>query len=98
MARLYDRSQKRRHRIKDGIQKVWDVSAQGDDSILAWTSDENAPYTVYIGSAWEMFANQDSSNLFWTLGRISGYAEPFENIELLNTETNSITLLNFVIY
>ena len=32
--------------IKTGIQRVWDISAQGDKSILAWTTQTAAPYTV----------------------------------------------------
>ena len=52
----------------EGVQRVWDVSAQGDKTILAWTSQTTAPYTVYIGSDSYIFANQDSSYLFSYIG------------------------------
>ena len=51
-----------------GVQKVWDVSAVEDKTILAWTSQTSAPYTVYIGSDTYIFANQDSSYLFSYIG------------------------------
>ena len=51
-----------------GVQRVWDVSAQEDKTILAWTSQTSAPYTVYIGSDLPIYANQDSSYLFSYIG------------------------------
>ena len=68
-----------------GVQRVWDVSAQEDKTILAWTSQTSAPYTVYIGSDTYIFANQDSSYLFSYIG----YSEKC-------TSTETITNLNLL--
>ena len=78
---------------KEGVQRVWDVSARGDDSILAWTLQTRAPYTVYIGSPYEIFGNQISKYLFSYLG----YADTpgaedetvtvIDNMNLLNTSS-----------
>ena len=65
----------------------WDVSAQGDGSILAWyTQNANGSYKVYIGSDWEMFGNYNSTNLFANVGKSSKStsATTITNINLLN--------------
>ena len=67
---------------------VWDVSAQGDKSIVAWyTQNANGSYTVYIGSDYEIFGNMDSSYLFSQIGRSSKCTstETIKNLALLNT-------------
>ena len=50
------------------VKSVWDVSQSRDESILAWTKQESAPYTVYIGSDSAILANVDSSYLFYAIG------------------------------
>ena len=48
---------------------AWDVSAQGDSSILAWyTKNSNGTFKVYVGSDYEIFGNTDSSYLFRSVG------------------------------
>ena len=73
----------------EGVQKVWDVSAQNDGSIKAWTSQNASPYTVYIGSDFEIFANQNSSRLFSNISvsttRI--ISEKISGLNLLNTSS-----------
>ena len=70
-----------------GVAKVWDVSAQNDGSIKAWTSQTSAPYTVYIGSDFEIFANQNSTYLFGNIGRGTSCTatETLKGLNLLNT-------------
>ena len=46
----------------------WDVSANQDKSIMAWTPKLTAPYTVHIESASTIYANKDSTNLFSYIG------------------------------
>ena len=71
-----------------GVQKVWDVSAMSDGSIKAWTSQTSAPYTVYIGSDNEIFANQNSSYLFAHIGYGSATAsQTIINIDTLNVRS-----------
>ena len=89
-----------------GVQKVWDVSAMTDGSIKAWTSQTETPYTVYIGSNDEIFANQNSSYLFNWIGyagprwREPDYTatatETISNISLLNT--SSVTDMSRMFY
>ena len=67
---------------------TWDVSAQGDNSILAWyTQNSNGSYKVYIGSDSEIFGNRDSSSLFEYIGNSDKCTatETITNINLLNT-------------
>lgn len=52
----------------EGVKRIWDVSAQGDETILAWTLQDTAPYTIYIGSETSIYANPDSSYLFSYIG------------------------------
>ena len=70
-----------------GVQRVWDVSAQEDGSIIAWTSNTTAPYTVYIGSDYYMLANQNSTNLFAYIGYSESCTatETLVNLDLLST-------------
>jgi len=72
----------------DEIEHVWDASAQGDNSIIAWTADTEAPYTVYVGSRHEMYANKNSSYLFANIGYGSSTTatETIGNLNLLHTE------------
>ena len=65
----------------------WDVSARGDNSILAWyTTNANGSVKVYIGSDAEIFANQDSRDLFAYIGYSDKCTstETITNIDLLN--------------
>ena len=62
----------------------WDVSARGDESIIAWRTS-TAPYTVYISSDDEIFANQNSSYLFSAIGSGSN-----------STATAAVTGLNLL--
>ena len=68
--------------------KAWDVSARGDNSIIAWyeTSNSNGALKVHIGSNDEIFGNQDSSYLFCYIGctNICTATESITNIGLLN--------------
>ena len=67
---------------------AWDVSAQGDNSIIAWyDTNANETYKVYIGSNDEIFGNVDSSYLFndIALSRYCTATEVITNIDLLNT-------------
>ena len=66
---------------------AWDVSAQGDGSILAWyTKNSNGTFKVYVGSDYEMFGNTDSSYLFRSVGVSENCTstETITNINLLN--------------
>ena len=83
--------------IASGVQKVWDVSAIGDGSIKAWTSQTSAPYTVYIGSDFEIFANQDASYLFAYIGFAGDDADgdgSIEESERYYTATATDTISN----
>jgi len=81
-----------------GVQNVWDVSAQRDSSILAWYSEESAPYTVYIGSNDDIYGNVDSSYLFSYIGYGTSCTEtePVDELNLLRTEnvTNMSYMFN----
>ena len=69
---------------------AWDVSAQGDSSILAWyTRNSNGSFKVYIGSDYEIFANTISTNLFHYVGQstICTSAETITNLNLLNVSS-----------
>ena len=63
----------------------YDVSAQGDKSIIAGyeDKDKNGKYEVYIGSDFDIYVNKNSSYLFANTSIVS-----IENVELLYT-TNS---------
>ena len=63
---------------------VWDVSAFGDKSILAWYGNDNI---VHIGSISEIYANQNSSYLFANVGREAKTTGEFkyQNSSLLHT-------------
>ena len=81
------------------VDTVWDVSAQGDNSILAWYEPSaNGTYKVYIGSNDEIFGNVDSSSLF----RYIGYSENctstemITNLDLLNT--SNVTDMRLMFY
>ena len=74
-----------------GAAKVWDVSAAGDNSIKAWTSQTSAPYTVYIGSDGEIFANQDSSYLFSYIGYGENATATTTVVDLNKLNTSSVT-------
>ena len=66
---------------------AWDVSAQQDKSILAWyDTNENGSLKVYIGSDSEIFANQNSTNLFAYIGyaEICTSTDTINNLNLLN--------------
>ena len=67
---------------------AWDVSAMGDNSIIAWYEPSaNGTVKVYIGSNDEIFGNVDSSYLFSYIGDSNNCTatEIISNIELLNT-------------
>ena len=69
---------------------AWDVSAQGDSSILAWyTKNSNGTFKVYVGSDYEMFGNTDSSYLFRSVGLSENCTstETITNINLLNVSS-----------
>ena len=72
--------------------KAWDVSAEEDNSIIAWYENNgNGSVKVYIGSNEKIYANTDSSYLFSYIGK-SSYCtstETITNLELLNT--NNVT-------
>ena len=95
MPRIWDSTEKT-WTFKSGIQRVWDVSATGDDSILAWTSNTTAPYTVYIGSNDEIFANQNSSYLLSYIGYGSNCTKTsvVTTLDLLNT--TSVTNMGYM--
>ena len=64
----------------------WDVSAVGDNSIIAWYTG-SGPYQVYIGSDEFMCANKDSSYLFSYIGYASTCeaTSVINGLEILNT-------------
>ena len=65
----------------------FDVSAQGDNSIIAWSEpSDNGTVKLYIGSNDEIFGNVDSSYLFAGIGDSSNCTatETITNIGLLN--------------
>ena len=66
---------------------TWDVSAEQDKSILAWyTKNSNGSLKVYIGSDAEIFANQNSTDLFAYIGYATTCTstETITNLNLLN--------------
>jgi len=71
-----------------GVQNVWDVSAQRDNSILAWYSETSAPYTVYIGSNDDIYGNVNSSYLFSYIGYGENCddTQVIQGLNLLHTE------------
>ena len=74
---------------------AWDVSEMQDKSIMAWYAEgDTAPYTIYIGSNDEIFANQNSGYLFSYIGYASNCTatETITNIEELNI--SSVTKMN----
>ena len=76
---------------------AWDVSAQGDGSILAWyTKNSNGSFKVYIGSNYEIFANTNSTNLFHYVGEstLCTSAETVTNLNLLNV--SSVTNMKYM--
>ena len=70
------------------IQQIWDVSSDGDNSILAWRT-QTGPYKVNIGSYNNIYANSDSSYLFSYIGQGSTCTETsvINGLELLNTSS-----------
>ena len=69
---------------------AWDVSARQDKSIIAWYETETSgALKVYIGSNDEIFANQNSTNLFAYIGKNSKCTstETITNISLLNVDS-----------
>ena len=76
----------------------WDVSAIQDASIMAWYNETSAPYTVYIGSNDEIFANRDSNSLFSGIGYASICTAPetIKNLNLLNVK--NATKMNGMFY
>ena len=82
---------------------AWDVSAQGDNSIIAWYEPSaNDTVKVYIGSNDEIFGNVDSSYLFIYIGYSENCTatETITNIDLLNTSnvTNMSHMFNYTGY
>ena len=76
---------------------AWDVSAQGDNSILAWYEPSaNGTYKVYIGSNDEIFGNVNSSALFCSIGYSENCTstETISNLELLNT--SNVTNMDYM--
>ena len=65
---------------------AWDVSAQGDNSIIAWYTTSNGSYNVYIGSDYEMFGNINSKRLFQYVGddSVCTATKTITNLNLLN--------------
>ena len=66
---------------------AWDVSAQGDNSIIAWYEEnDNGTVKVYIGSNDEIFGNVNSGSLFTYIGYSENCTatETITNIGLLN--------------
>ncbi len=67
---------------------AWDVSAVGDNSIIAWyESSTNGTIKVYIGSNYEIYGNMNSSCLFSFIGSSSNCTstETITNLNLLDT-------------
>ena len=67
----------------------WDVSAAGNNSIIAWyETTSNGTYKVYIGSNETIYANSNSNYLFAYIGYSVKYTstELITNINLLNLE------------
>ncbi len=79
----------------------WDVSAAGDNSVVAWYTGSN-PYQVYIGSNSTIYANPDSSYLFNYIGFSNkcGSKEVIAGLNLLNTSkaTNMSYMFNYTGY
>mgnify|MGYP004657757041 CR=1 FL=1 len=74
----------------------WDVSAQQDNSIIAWTPNTLAPYTVYIGSTGKINANTNSSYLFAYIGYadICTKQETIKNLNLL--DVSNVTDMSYM--
>ena len=77
--------------VSDAVaDTTWDVSARGDNSILAWyTTNANGSLEVYIGSDDEIFANQDSTDLFAYIGYSSKCTSTatINGMDLLNVKS-----------
>ena len=63
-------------------ENVYDVSAAGDNSIVAWYGSDNI---VHIGSVADIYANSNSSYLFAYVGSKATKTFSFENQNLLRT-------------
>ncbi len=64
----------------------WDVSAARDNSVIAWYEDnEYGERTVYIGSDGQIYANENSSHLFYNIAQYSEEANVIKGLNLLNT-------------
>ena len=76
---------------------AWDVSAQGDESILAWYTTSNGSYNVYIGSDYEMFGNINSSRLFQYVGEdsVCTATKTITDLNLLNVSSVQIMMAMF---
>ena len=78
---------------------AWDVSAQKDNSIIAWyDTNPNGTYKMYIGSNDEIFGNVDSTYLFAYIGHAENCTstETITNIGLLNV--SNVTSMNRMFY
>ena len=78
---------------------AWDVSARQDKSIIAWYETQaSGALKVYIGSNYEIFANQDSRHLFAYIGYagICTATETITNIDLLNV--SSATNMSYMFF
>ena len=73
---------------------AWDVSAQQDNSILAWYTTSSGSYNVYIGSDYEIFGNINSSRLFQYVGEdtVCTATKTITNLNLLNV--SNVTNMN----
>ena len=79
---------------------AWDVSEAKDKSIIAWyeTSNSNGAKKVHIGSNGTIYANQDSSHLFSSIGSssICTATETITNLKLLNV--SNVTNMSDMFY
>ena len=70
---------------------AWDVSAQQDNSIIAWyETNANGTAKVYIGSNDEIFGNVDSTGLFANVG----YSGDDEGLYTATEAITNLSLLN----
>ncbi len=79
--------------IPDSAYKSWDVSETGNEKVMAYiipNSSDSSFYDLYIQGDGEVYANKDSSYLFYNFKNV----DSINNIEVLNT--SNVTSMFFM--
>ena len=77
--------------VPEVVLKSWDVSSDGDGSVMAWTLDEdnNNMYELYVGAKYRIYANSNSSYLFYNYVNL-------KNIDLRYLNTSNVTNMSYM--